>query len=319
MKRLIRCAVCLYPKRWRRRYGLEFRALLEDVKPDLRTTLDVAKGALKMQMTSWGSGGIVAVGGMLGALLAFGVSFAIPIKYQSQAVINITSVAPPPMVRAEIDREIADRMNMMSQRILSVSDLTAIINNFGLYAAERRRMTMEHVIALMRRNVQIQSVASSVSGRLEGLVVRFSYEDRYQAQRVVDDLLSRYIIRNIRPPRSKWPTQLELLAPATLPTNPVSPKPSRITAMGLTLGLVIGAVYAYVRRIRLPASTGTLEKNHGGTPVFRGTEVPFQTLVEYLQIGRTLDQFLRNFPAVTKEAAVCALETANSLLARQLG
>jgi uncharacterized protein (DUF433 family) len=52
--------------------------------------------------------------------------------------------------------------------------------------------------------------------------------------------------------------------------------------------------------------------------VFRGTGVAFPALVEYLESGRTLDQFLCDFPAVTKEAAVSALETAKSLLVGQL-
>ena len=46
----------------------------------------------------------------------------------------------------------------------------------------------------------------------------------------------------------------------------------------------------------------------GGTPVFRGTRVPFQALLDYLEGGDTLDEFLDDFPTVTKEAAVAALE-----------
>lgn len=56
----------------------------------------------------------------------------------------------------------------------------------------------------------------------------------------------------------------------------------------------------------------------GGTPVFRGTRVPFQALLDYLEGGQTLDEFLSDFPTVTREAAVCALEQAKSLLVSQL-
>jgi len=51
----------------------------------------------------------------------------------------------------------------------------------------------------------------------------------------------------------------------------------------------------------------------GGTPVFRGTHVPFQALVDYLEGGQTLDEFLDDFPTVTREAAVHVLEHAKSL------
>ena len=53
-----------------------------------------------------------------------------------------------------------------------------------------------------------------------------------------------------------------------------------------------------------------------GTPCFRGTRVPFQNLIDYLEGGQSLGEFLRQFPTVTREMAVQALEQAkNSLLA----
>jgi uncharacterized protein (DUF433 family) len=52
----------------------------------------------------------------------------------------------------------------------------------------------------------------------------------------------------------------------------------------------------------------------GGTPVFAGTRVPFQTFIEYLEAGETLDAFLDDFPTVSREQAVGALELAKRLL-----
>ena len=57
----------------------------------------------------------------------------------------------------------------------------------------------------------------------------------------------------------------------------------------------------------------------GGTPVFRGTRVPFQALLDYLEGGQNLDEFLDDFPTVTKDAAEASLELAKSLLVGQLG
>ena len=53
---------------------------------------------------------------------------------------------------------------------------------------------------------------------------------------------------------------------------------------------------------------------HSGEPVFRGTRVPFQTLLDYLEGGETLDEFLKQFPGVTREQAIAALEEAKSLV-----
>lgn len=55
----------------------------------------------------------------------------------------------------------------------------------------------------------------------------------------------------------------------------------------------------------------------GGTPVFVGTRVPFQTLLDYLEGGEPLAVFLDDFPTVSREQAVAALEQAKeALLAR---
>ena len=54
-----------------------------------------------------------------------------------------------------------------------------------------------------------------------------------------------------------------------------------------------------------------------GTPVFVGTRVPFQTLLDYLEAGDPLAEFLEDFPTVSREQAVAALEQAkDALLAR---
>ena len=57
----------------------------------------------------------------------------------------------------------------------------------------------------------------------------------------------------------------------------------------------------------------------GGTAVFRGTRVPFQTLLDYLEGGDTLDEFLDDFPTVIRSAAIAALELAKSLLVDEPG
>ena len=51
-----------------------------------------------------------------------------------------------------------------------------------------------------------------------------------------------------------------------------------------------------------------------GTPVFVGTRVPVQSLFDYLEAGDTLDEFLRQFPSVTHEQAVAALDLARDTL-----
>ena len=56
----------------------------------------------------------------------------------------------------------------------------------------------------------------------------------------------------------------------------------------------------------------------GGEPVFRGSRVPFKVLTDYLEGGDTLDQFLEEYPSVSRELAIAAIEEARLSLVAQL-
>jgi uncharacterized protein (DUF433 family) len=50
----------------------------------------------------------------------------------------------------------------------------------------------------------------------------------------------------------------------------------------------------------------------GGTPVFSGTRVPIQTLIDYLEGGQSIDEFLEGFPTVSREQVIAFLEEAKA-------
>ena len=52
----------------------------------------------------------------------------------------------------------------------------------------------------------------------------------------------------------------------------------------------------------------------GGAPVFVGTRVPFRALIDYLEGGHDLDEFLDDFPTVPRDLAIAGLEAANEAL-----
>ncbi|BDA70981.1 hypothetical protein RIVM261_064890 [Rivularia sp. IAM M-261] len=52
----------------------------------------------------------------------------------------------------------------------------------------------------------------------------------------------------------------------------------------------------------------------GGTPVFVGTRVPVKTLLDYLEAGDSLDEFLDHFPSVSRNQAIAALKLAKEML-----
>lgn len=55
-----------------------------------------------------------------------------------------------------------------------------------------------------------------------------------------------------------------------------------------------------------------------GEPVFRGTRVPFKSLIDYLEHGKTLSEFLEDFPSVSRSDAIAALEEARISLVAAL-
>ena len=65
-------------------------------------------------------------------------------------------------------------------------------------------------------------------------------------------------------------------------------------------------------------SDGPIDRNPeilGGTPVFTGTRVPVRILMEHLEAGDNLDEFLLDFPSVSRDQAVAVLERAKMMLA----
>ena len=71
-----------------------------------------------------------------------------------------------------------------------------------------------------------------------------------------------------------------------------------------------------------PSMPATIDVIHsdpdilGGTPVFAGTRVPFRNLIDYLEWGYSIDEFLDSFPSVSRDQAIAALEVAHEVVSR---
>src|SRR5579864_287138 len=80
-------------------------------------------------------------------------------------------------------------------------------------------------------------------------------------------------------------------------------------------------LWRYTLVTRLAKMAGVIIKDPeilGGEPVFRGTRVPFKILIESLEGGDTLDQFLEQYPSVSRKLAIAAIEEARvSLVSRR--
>jgi polysaccharide biosynthesis transport protein len=125
-----------------------------------------------------------------------------PDSYTSQAMIKITPQrVPESMVQSAITQQMYDRILSMQQDIESRTVLTAIIQNYGLYPRERRVMPTEDVVEEMKKKIQVVPLTPTQSGAtrtVPAFMVQFSYSDRFLAQRVVSDLVGRFIDQNTR-------------------------------------------------------------------------------------------------------------------------
>jgi polysaccharide chain length determinant protein (PEP-CTERM system associated) len=121
-----------------------------------------------------------------------------------EAIRIVPQQVPEQMVQAAVNQQMEQRLNAMAQTILSRSVLTNIINTFGLYPKERTQMPIEDLVERMKVDkIKILPV-TSLGGRggeyrgVGAFTIAFSYENRYSAQKVVQDLGARFIDESIR-------------------------------------------------------------------------------------------------------------------------
>jgi LPS O-antigen subunit length determinant protein (WzzB/FepE family) len=244
MKRLIDLASRLYPVTWRRRYGTEFQALLEDVSPGWRELFDVLGGALKMQLSTGATylklGVAFAIAGVLVATVA---SFVIPKEYTSTAVLRLTN---------------AQNLAKVERQVLSRNSLSQLIQDplLDLYPSERRTQPLEDVIEYMRTRAIHISVLST-KGQSAAVAVSFRYPgERRKARAVVGALITR-LVDALEQGDAKQ--NLEILDPPSLPQFPTSPKRPEMLVTGLTVGLLLGLLTAvFVRHPRRSLVFATL-------------------------------------------------------------
>jgi succinoglycan biosynthesis transport protein ExoP len=137
-----------------------------------------------------------------GVVIATVVACLWPDTYVSSAVVRVTPPqVPERFVQSALNQMLNERINSISQQVLSRSTLINIIQTFDLYERDRRRLPMEDVVDRMRNKDIVIGMVSSLQGqsaRAGAFPVTFKYEDRYKAQKVTQEIVSRLISENTR-------------------------------------------------------------------------------------------------------------------------
>ena len=146
-------------------------------------------------------------GPLFGALVLSVVgAYLWPDTYVSMAAIRVVPPqVPENFVPANVNSDVQGRVNSLIQTILSRAALTSIINTHNLYKKERERLPLDDVIESMRSyDIKccplLQTANTQRSDRTEypAFQIGFAYSDRFVAQKVTTDLVSRFLEENVR-------------------------------------------------------------------------------------------------------------------------
>jgi uncharacterized protein involved in exopolysaccharide biosynthesis len=242
MKRILKLMARLYPSDWRKRYGVEYEALIDDSAPRASDSFDVAWGAIKMRLASRDLVRVVLPCALAGMLAAVGVSFARPRVYRSRTLISVDTSD-----RWSLDRQLAGE----ARELVTEPILTTIIEKQNLYSTERARMPLGDVVQIMRKNILIWPVQTSDGKAAPAFILEFMDPDAHAAQRVDGDLVSEFTAMHLRaavadPSAVSAHTTFTVREAPNLPQKPFLPNRGEFGAGGLLGGFGAGLILTMV-------------------------------------------------------------------------
>jgi polysaccharide chain length determinant protein (PEP-CTERM system associated) len=140
---------------------------------------------------------------VLVAVGTFFVTLALPREYRSETSIMVDpQKVPTNYVQSSVSSDVGNRLQAISQEILSRARLQKIIDQFGLYRATRARMSNEEIVDLMRRNISIEIDAEQSpddrNKRLVSFKIAYTGSDPGLVQQVTRQLASAFIEENLK-------------------------------------------------------------------------------------------------------------------------
>jgi polysaccharide biosynthesis transport protein len=151
-------------------------------------------------------GQILTVATALSAIVTT-VAIALPPIFRSSATILVQEQEiPPDLVRSTVTSFADERIQVISQQVMTRAVLLQLVDKYGLYEKYRKRGMTEEILERMHRDIKLSTVDASVSDRRSGqrvnatIAFRISYDapDPDRAQKVVADLVSLYLDENVK-------------------------------------------------------------------------------------------------------------------------
>jgi len=133
-----------------------------------------------------------------GWLVLWGVSWVLPAKYRSETLILVEKpTVPQQFVMPNIASSIQDRLQSISEQILSRTRLLHIIETDDLYSKNRRRLTPDELVERMRKDIEVEVFRAQGTDQLTSFNVRYSSNSPALAQLVTSQLTDLFISQNL--------------------------------------------------------------------------------------------------------------------------
>lgn len=139
--------------------------------------------------------------------IAVAIAFGLPPVYRSTATILIEQQdIPQDLVRSTVTSYAAERIQTISQRVMTRENLWSIVEKYDLFPEERRSGNIDIILPHIRQNIEVEMVSADIvdprSGRQSKATIAFDlsfyYSEATAAKEVVDELVSLYLEENIR-------------------------------------------------------------------------------------------------------------------------
>lgn len=147
------------------------------------------------------------IAGAIIAAVTVAVAIVLPPSYRSTATILIEEQEiPTDLVRTTISSYADQRIQVISQQVMTRSNLMQIVDTYGLYVRQRKLETTEEILERMRRDIKLDLVTADVIDRRSGnrtsaaiaFTLSFDSESPEKAQKVANELVSLYLNENLK-------------------------------------------------------------------------------------------------------------------------
>jgi polysaccharide chain length determinant protein (PEP-CTERM system associated) len=135
----------------------------------------------------------------LGWALLWGVSWLLPAVYRSETLILVEQQkVPEQYVLPNVATDLQERLQSITQQILSRTRLQRIIQELHLYSKERARLSPDELVELMRKDIEITLVQAPRRDNVTAFKIFYSSSDSHTAQAVTNQLTSLFIDENLQ-------------------------------------------------------------------------------------------------------------------------